>query len=117
MNIKITFHRRLWNWVTLPFRSWIAHTLVSVTISSAVALLFSIWELAAVGYAIGAVLAALYFMRKEYFDYKKYEKAGTWEEQQRADSGVSNKSDGVADLLGPLAHAIGAVVVYILGVV
>ena len=114
--IRFTLHRKIWNWLTLPIRSWTVHGVVSIIISIVFAILGGLISQAALGWAIGALLACVFYCRKEWLDYVKYRDSGAWDKQQREDSSITNKQDGAGDLLASVFLAIGSVVAYILGV-
>ena len=82
------------------WRSWIAHTLISLGIG----LLLSLFP--AFDLTWGLTIGAAFFVGKELGDWHKWHSRG----ELMADdpSGVPRAYDGVGDLLGPVALALGA---------
>ena len=100
------FLKIIYNWWAQPaYRSWIAHTLVSLGF----ALIWSIFG----SFHNGATVAACFYFAKEAGDIIRH----AWDGDLMEDdpSGVPYFQDGVGDLVGPVALALGAWNSYLLG--
>ena len=90
--------QRFWAWVTVDWRSWLAHPLICLAVAVALSAGFRgprhIWWVVALG------LMMLFYLHREIFgDRAKYKKAGTWEQ---------HRADGFGDGIGAVCLFIGA---------
>ena len=92
-------------WADTAWRSWLAHTAVATAIALAFCAVMALFGRAHGGFVVGAGVAFGLYMVREIGDWIRYARAHTLDEVV---SGVDHRSDGVGDLLGPLAIFIGA---------
>ena len=93
--------KRIYAWGCYPsWRSWIAHTVISLAIGGGLSLLplFSMeW---------GLTIMMSFYIGKEAGDYMKWRRRG--ELMKDDPSGVPRFFDGIGDVIGPVALALGA---------